>query len=190
MKRNVIISAAAAAVLTVGGPTAAAVAATGATAGTTTTATAARADVTAESASDAALKHHPGVVESLDKDGTVWHVNVVAKNGKNTEVEVDSAGKATTRDTDNDNAAQYAPLIAAKVNAKKAMAAALAANKGAKVWSVDWDDDDDNGSTYWDIEVKSSDGKTKHVHVDPTSGKATASSSNSNDDNDDNDDNN
>ncbi|MFJ5805610.1 PepSY domain-containing protein [Streptomyces sp. NPDC093093] len=185
MKRNVIISAAAAAALTVGGPTAAALAATGDTARTTTTATAARADVTAESASAAALKHHPGVVDSLDKDGAVWHVNVIAKNGKNTEVEVDSAGKATTRDTDDDNGKEYAPLIAAKVDAKKAMAAALAANKGAKVWSVDWDDDDDNGSTYWDIEVRASDGSTKHVHVDPTSGKATASTSDSGDDNDD-----
>ncbi|MCY0917266.1 MULTISPECIES: PepSY domain-containing protein [unclassified Streptomyces] len=185
MKRNVIISAAAAAVLTVGGPTAAVLAATGDTARTTTTATAARADVTAESASAAALKHHPGVVESLDKDGAVWHVNVIAKNGKNTEVEVDSAGKATTRDTDDDNGKEYAPLIAAKVDAKKAMAAALAANKGAKVWSADWDDDDDNGSTYWDIEVRASDGSTKHVHVDPTSGKATASTSDSGDDNDD-----
>ncbi|MEU9415297.1 PepSY domain-containing protein [Streptomyces sp. NPDC048272] len=187
MKRNVIISAAAAAVLTVGGPTAAALAATGDTARTTTTATAARADVTAESASDAALKHYPGVVESLDKDGAVWHVNVIAKNGKNAEVEVSTAGKATTRDTDNDNNGnEYAPLIAAKVNAKKAMAAALAANKGAVVWSVDWDDDDDNGSTYWDVEVKAKDGTTKHVHVDPTSGKVTASSSDSNDNDDDN----
>ncbi|MEU3466571.1 PepSY domain-containing protein [Streptomyces sp. NPDC006687] len=188
MKRNVIICTAAALALMAGGPVAVAAAATGDAARAVTTAAAARADVTADGAVDAALKHYPGVVESLDQDGSVWHVNVVAKNGKEAEIDVSGSGKAATRDSDTDtDGNEHASLIAAKVDAKRAMKAALAASPG-KVTSLDWDDGDNGGTPYWNAQIKGSDGQTRSVHVDPTSGKATTAPASSNDHDSDNDD--
>ncbi|MFE1804209.1 PepSY domain-containing protein [Streptomyces sp. NPDC059533] len=183
MKRNVYVSAAASVVLIVGGPVAAAAAATADTVRTAPAASA-RADVDAQGAAEAALKKYPGVVESLDKDGSVWHVDVISKDGKgHAEMEVASNGTVTriSKDT-NDNPGEYKALLAAKVNAQQAMKAATAAHPG-KAWAVEWDDDD--GATYWHVEVKDSSGKTWNAHVDPTTAKATASGSDS--DSDDND---
>ncbi|MFG2995860.1 PepSY domain-containing protein [Streptomyces sp. NPDC048340] len=189
MKRTLYVSSAAAAVLLVGGPVAAAGAAA-ADAGRALPAvsTAARASVDAEGAAAAALKHYPGVIESLDKDGSTWHVNIIGKNGTYAEVEVGSDGKATTRGTErnDDDRNENAALVGAKVNAQKAITAALAAHPGT-VWSVNWDDDDNDGSSqkrYWDVQIKSGDGRTQNVHVDPTSGKATVSPSDSDEDED------
>ncbi|MFJ7774009.1 hypothetical protein [Streptomyces yangpuensis] len=81
MKRTRYVSAAAAVTLIVGGPATAAAAVSADAARTATAAPALRADVTAEGAAAAALKHYPGVVESLDKDGSVWHVDVISKDG-------------------------------------------------------------------------------------------------------------
>ncbi|MFF4494590.1 PepSY domain-containing protein [Streptomyces sp. NPDC001546] len=187
MKRNVIICTAAALALTAGGPVAVAAAATGDAARAATAAASARADVTADGAVDAALKHYPGVVESLDQDGSVWHVNVVAKNGTEAEIDVSGSGKATTRDSDtDDDGTEHASLIAAKVDAKQAMKAALAASPG-KVTHLDWDDGD-GGTPYWNAQIKGSDGQTRSVHVDPTSGKAATAPAQSNDHDGDNDD--
>ncbi|MFI5760354.1 PepSY domain-containing protein [Streptomyces sp. NPDC051563] len=187
MKRTLYVSsAAAAAVLLVGGPVAAAAASTAEAAAGSVSAPL-RAAVDAEGAAAAALKGHPGVVESLDKDGSVWHVNVIGKDGSNTELIVTAAtGAVAVENTDqnDDDGNEDAALIAAKVTAQQAMKAAVAAHPG-QVWSVQWDDDDDNDSKpYWDVEIKSG-GKTTNVHVDPTSGKATVShDDNDNDEND------
>ncbi|MFD7027985.1 PepSY domain-containing protein [Streptomyces sp. NPDC059917] len=189
MKRNVFVSSAAAVVLVAGGPVAAAAASTAGDAARAPTAvTAVPADVSAETAAGAALKKFPGVVESLDLDGSVWHVDVIGKGGKHAELEVDASSGAVTQrnsdDNDDDNGNEYAPLIAAKVTAVQALKAAVAAHPG-QVRSVSWDDDDnDNGKTsrYWNVEVKTSGGQTRNVHVDPASGKATLSH-----DSDDND---
>ncbi|MCM1971215.1 MULTISPECIES: PepSY domain-containing protein [unclassified Streptomyces] len=193
MKRTLYVSsAAAAAVLLVAGPVAAAAAST-AGAATGSLSAPLRAAVDAEGAAAAALKSHPGVIESLDKDGPVWHVNVIGKDGSNTELLVTAATGAVTvenSDENDDDGDEDAALVAAKVTAQQAMKAAVAAHPG-QVWSVQWDDDDDNNTTYWDVEVKSG-GTTTNVHVDPTSGKATVSQSdngNDNDENDSNDDN-
>ncbi|MGW9368751.1 PepSY domain-containing protein [Streptomyces xanthophaeus] len=192
MKRNVYVCAAASAVLILAGPVTAAAAPSADTARTLPAAAAARVDVTAEGAAAAALKHTPGVVESLDKDGSVWHVDVISKDGKeHVELEVNAAsGAVTQRDKDaNDNPAEYKTLTGAKVNAEQAMKAALAARPG-QVTSVNWEDEDDNaGAPYWEVEIKASGGKTQNVHVDPTTAKVTASSSDDNDNNNDNDDN-
>ncbi|MFZ3500428.1 PepSY domain-containing protein [Streptomyces sp. 5.8] len=187
MKRTLYVSsAAAAAVLLVAGPVAAAAAST-AEAATGRLSAPLRAAVDAEGAAAAALKSHPGVIESLDKDGPVWHVNVIGKDGgTDTELLVTAAtGAVTVENTDqnDEDGDEDAALVAAKVTAQQAMKAAVAAHPG-QVWSVQWDDDDDNNNTtYWDVEVKSG-GSTTNVHVDPTSGKATVSHSDS--DNDDN----
>ncbi|MFD9370666.1 PepSY domain-containing protein [Streptomyces sp. NPDC060020] len=187
MKRNSYISAAASVVLIVGGPVAAATAASADTARTVTSAAAVPADVTAEAAAAAALKKYPGVVESLDKDGTVWHVDVISKDGKgHAELEVAADGTVTEENRDtNENAAEHKDLIAAKVTAEQAMKAAVAAHPG-QVWSVSWEDDEDGGAHYWEVEVKSSDGKTWNAHVDHATGKVTQSDSDS--DSNDNDD--
>ncbi|MFB6518253.1 PepSY domain-containing protein [Streptomyces sp. NPDC056401] len=188
MKRTLYVSsAAAAAVLLVAGPVAAAAASTAAAATGGVTAPL-RAAVDAEGAAEAALKSHPGVIESLDKDGPVWHVNVIGKDGSNTELLVTAATGAVTvenADQNDDDGNEDAALVAAKVTAQQAMKAAVAAHPG-QVWSVQWDDDDDNNTTYWDVEVKSG-GATTNVHVDPTSGKATVSHSDNGNDNDEND---
>ncbi|MFG2711807.1 PepSY domain-containing protein [Streptomyces goshikiensis] len=189
MQRNTYISTAAAVVLMVGGPVAAAAAATSDAARTPSAATAAaRADIDATGAAEAAVKHYPGTVESLDKDGAVWHVDVIGKNGKHAELIVDTrSGKVSTGhsdDDDGDNAKEKKQLIAAKVNAQKAVKAALAAHPG-QVQSVNWDDDDNGGARYWEVEIQpKGGGDTKTVHVDGTTGKVTVSSSDSDNDND------
>ncbi|WP_330332687.1 PepSY domain-containing protein [Streptomyces sp. NBC_00536] len=187
MKRNLFVSSAAAVVLMAGGPVAAAAAqTTGDAARAGAAVTAVPADVSAETAATAALKHFPGVVESLDKDGSIWHVNVIGKNGaSHAELQVDVASGAVTQPNSadkNDNGNEYAPLIAAKVTAVRAMKAAVAAHAG-QVRSVSWDSDDDNGSTkrYWNVEIKTSGGGTQNVHVDPTSGKVLSSNSDNGD---------
>ncbi|MCX4528160.1 PepSY domain-containing protein [Streptomyces sp. NBC_01551] len=188
MQRNAYISTAAAVVLMVGGP-AAAVAASPSDAARTGSAAAARVDVDAAGAAAAAVKHYPGTVESLDKDGPVWHVDVIGKNGTHAELTVDTrSGKVFTENADDDgddDSGEQKQLLAAKVTAQQAIKAAVKAHPG-QVQSVDWDDDGNGGSDYWNVEIKSANGDTKNVHVDPTTGKATVSSSDS--DNDENDD--
>lgn len=186
--RTLYVSSAAAVVLLVGGPVAAAAASTADAARTGPAAASAllRAGTDADGAASAALQKYPGTIESLDKDGSIWHVNVIGKNGGYAEVIVDgTSGSATVGNTEQngDNGNEYAGLVAAKYNAQQAIKAALAAYPGT-VWSVSWDNDDnDNGSQhrYWDVEIKSG-GRTTNVHVDPTSGKATTSNSDSNND--------
>ncbi|MEV6729008.1 MULTISPECIES: PepSY domain-containing protein [unclassified Streptomyces] len=188
-KHKAYVASAAAVVLAFGGPVAAAAAHTADAARTASSAASARADVDAEGAAAAALKKYPGVVESLDKDNAVWHVDIIGKDGKHAEVTVDSrSGNVSTDNADDgsdDGSGGNKELLAAKVTAQQAMKAAVAAHPG-QVWSVEWDDDDDNGSRYWNVEVKSG-GKTTNVHVDATTGKATVSGSDSDGDDNDND---
>ncbi|UUU39937.1 PepSY domain-containing protein [Streptomyces sp. NBC_00162] len=189
MKRNLYVSAAASVVLMAGGPVAAAAAASADTARTVPAATAARGDVTAEAAIAAALKNYPGVVESLDRDGNVWHVDVITKDGKgHAELEVDAATGAVTRqnvDTGEDSS-EHKELLAAKVTAGQAGKAAVAAHPG-QVWTVEWDADDNGKAPYWHVEVRGADGKTWDASVDPTTGKATAQSDSDGDSDSDSD---
>lgn len=189
MKRTAYIATAASVVLMLGGPVTAAAAATADTARTVPAAAPARVDVTAEAAIAAALKAHPGVVQSVDRDGSIWHVDVISKDGKHAELEVNAATGSVTKenqDNDDDDGNENAALLAAKVKAEQAVKAALAAHSG-QVWSVNWDDDDGNGKTYWDVEVRTTDGKTQNVHVDPATGKVTASTTDSDGNDSDND---
>ncbi|MFE5495006.1 PepSY domain-containing protein [Streptomyces virginiae] len=185
MKRTRYVSAAASVVLIVGGPVTAAAAVSDDAARTVTAAPALRADVTAQGAAKAALKHYPGVIESLDKDGAVWHVDVISKDGKgHAELEVSASGAVTEQNRDTDgNAGENKALVSAKVTAEGAMKAALAAHPG-QVTTVEWDDD---GTASWHVEVKGKDGKTWDAQVDPTTGKVTKSGSDSDSDSDDGD---
>ncbi|MEV6679641.1 PepSY domain-containing protein [Streptomyces erythrochromogenes] len=185
MKRTRYVSAATAVVLMTGGPVAVATAAAADTARTVAaTVLAVPAQVTAQEAAAAALKHYPGVVESLDLDGAVWHVDVISKDGKgHAELEVSASGAVTQQNRDDDeNAAENKALTSAKVSAEQAMKAALAAHPG-QVTTVEWDDDD--GAASWHVEVKGKDGKTWDAQVNPTTGKVTQSDSDSDDDGDD-----
>ncbi|WP_411101844.1 PepSY domain-containing protein [Streptomyces sp. cmx-4-9] len=189
MKRTPLICTTAAAALVLAGPAAAAPAAVADTARTAPVSAAARADVDADAAASAALKHVPGTVESLDKDGAVWHVNVVGKDGvTNSELEVSTTGavRQAHRNRDADSAGN-APLVGAKTTAAAAMRAALAAHPGTVV-SVDWDDDDNGAAPHWNVEVKAKDGKTSHYDVTSTDGKVSVSSDDGGNDNDSDDD--
>ncbi|MEY2228683.1 PepSY domain-containing protein [Streptomyces sp. BF23-19] len=190
MKRNVFVSAAASVVLLTAAPVATAATASADSARTAPASAAARADVSAEQAIAAALKNYPGVVESLDRDGNIWHVDVITKDGKgHAELEVDAAtGKVSRESVDKDeNPGEHKGLLAAKITAAQAAKAAVAAHPGT-TWTVEWDSDDDSGKTpYWHVEVKGSDGKTWNGSVDPTTGKVTAQTdSDSDSDSDDN----
>ncbi|WP_030720835.1 PepSY domain-containing protein [Streptomyces sp. NRRL S-237] len=185
MKRTLYVSAATAVVLMAGGPVAVAAATTADTARTVTAATAVPADVTAQEAAAAALKEYPGIVESLDQDGAVWHVDVISKGEHDhAELEVDANGKVTVENKDNDgHSSDQMALLTAKVTAAQAMKAALAAHPG-KVTTVEWDNDD-NGTRYWHVEVKGSGDKTWDGRVDATTAKVTTSTdSDSNNDSD------
>ncbi|MFE5720077.1 PepSY domain-containing protein [Streptomyces erythrochromogenes] len=185
MKRTRYVSAATAVVLMTGGPVAVATAAAADTTRTAAATAVVPAQVTAQEAAAAALKHYPGVVESLDLDGAVWHVDVISKDGKgHAELEVSASGAVTQQNRDNnENAAENKALTGAKVSAEQAMKAALAAHPG-QVTTVGWDDDD--GTASWHVEVKGKDGKTWDAQVDPTTAKVTQSDSDSDDDGDDN----
>lgn len=186
MQRNTYVSAAAAVVLALGGPVAAAATASADTSAALPAAMAARAEVTAEEAAAAALKAYPGVIESLDRDGAVWHVDVVSKDGTHAELEVDAASGGVTKEHQDDEqqADEYASLLAAKVTAEQAMKAAVAAHPG-KVWSVEWDGADNGRAASWNVEVKTTDGKTQNVHVDTATAKVLPSDSNDNDNDND-----
>ncbi|WP_423833935.1 PepSY domain-containing protein [Streptomyces manipurensis] len=176
--RTLYVSAATAVVLMAGGPAAVASAATADTARTAAAAAAVPAQVSAEEAAAAALKHYPGVIESLDLDGAVWQVDVVSKDGRgHAELEVSATGAVTEQNKDtNENAAENKPLTGAKVTAEQAAKAALAAHAG-QVTTVEWDDDD--GTASWHVEITGKDGKTWDVQVDHATGKVTTSGSDS-----------
>ncbi|MGW7330655.1 PepSY domain-containing protein [Streptomyces sp. NPDC054840] len=177
MKRNVFVSAAASVVLLTAAPVSTAAVATADAARTAPASAAARVDVSAEQAIAAALKNYPGLVESIDRDGNVWHVDVITKDGKgHAELEVDAAtGKVSRENVDtNENPGEHKGLLAAKITAAQAAKAAVAAHPGT-TWTVEWDADDDSGrAPYWHVEVKGSDGKTWNASVDPKTGKVTA----------------
>ncbi|MFD0352270.1 PepSY domain-containing protein [Streptomyces sp. NPDC127110] len=181
MKRNLYVSAAAAVVLLAGGPAAPPRAAPpDALQSAPAAAPAAPADSTAEGAAAAALKDYPGVIESLDREGNVWHVDVITKDGKgHAELKVDAAnGKVTRENVDTDeDAGEHKDLLAAKVTAEQAVKAAVAAHPG-EAWAVEWESDDDNGddgkAASWHVEVRGSDGKTWDGSVDAATGKVTA----------------
>ncbi|MFF5704813.1 PepSY domain-containing protein [Streptomyces sp. NPDC012794] len=189
MKRTLYVSAAASVVLMVAGPASAATAAVAAETSQAVPASAlARVDATAEKAAEAALKAHPGVVESIDRDDDVWQIDVIGKDGSHTDVEVNVASGAVTdeestaaKDRDEEDRAKDGVLLAAKVTAQEAMKTALAAHPG-QAWSVNWDDDDDDGrAPYWDVEVKTSGDMTQNVHVDSMTGKVISAKQNGED---------
>ncbi|MEU8772953.1 PepSY domain-containing protein [Streptomyces sp. NPDC048606] len=192
MKRNLYVCAAASVALVATGPAVAAAAgaeAARAPSAATAAAFAVPTAVDAQGAVQAALKSFPGKVESLDKDGTTWHVDVISADGKShAEVELDANGGVVRREVDTgENPNDSKRLKEAATDAAAAMKAALAAHKG-EVVSVDFDEDDNGAGSHWNVEVRGSDGKT--WNVDAKTGKVTTSDADddSDDDSDQDDD--
>ncbi|AQA14108.1 PepSY domain-containing protein [Streptomyces malaysiensis] len=175
MKRIVIASVAAAALLT--GGTAFAVAGGGNdSAQSTSTASqptdapaAARASLS--DAAHAALKAVPGTLDSIDREHGRWEADVLGKDGKWHEVTLDAAnakviGQRIDRDTDAEDAAEARALRNADVSAIEA--ARKAASRGT-VTSVEFDDD---RTPAWEVETVK-DHKERDLNVDAHSGKVT-----------------
>lgn len=126
------------------------------------------------------------MIESLDREANVWHVDVITKDGKgHAELKVDAAtGKVTRENVDTDgDAGEHKDLLAAKVTAEQAVKAAVAAHPG-EAWTVEWDSDDNGKAASWHVEVRGSDGKTWDGSVDAATGKVTAESDHSDSDED------
>jgi uncharacterized membrane protein YkoI len=172
MKRKLVIAAVAAAAL-VGGGTYTAVATTGNGAGAP--------QLTAAQAAAAALKHTPGVVESVDLDDESkgrWEVDVIGKDAREHELGVDAAtgtvraakdddGHDDDADDRADDRAERSALRAAEVDAQQAAATALALQPGT-VTSVEFDGQ-------WEVEVHAKDGRDHEVKVDAKTAHASLS---------------
>ncbi|MEU0950840.1 PepSY domain-containing protein [Streptomyces niveus] len=158
-------------------------------------ASAAGSKLTAAQAAAAALKQHPGKVESVELDdddrsaaGRHWEVDIIGQDGKWYDLRVDASTGAVRADNDddddddNDDRHERAAVRGAEVDAQGAAAAALKKHPGA-VTSVD-SDDDDRAAGYWEVTVRGDDGRTHEVTVDMSSGTVAADR----DDSDDRDD--
>ncbi|WP_405823050.1 PepSY domain-containing protein [Streptomyces sp. NBC_00838] len=154
--------------------------------------------LTAAQAAAAALKQHPGKVESVDLDddddddrssaGRHWEVDIIGQDGMWYDLRVDASTGAVRADNDDDNddddddRQERAAVRGAEVDAQGAAAAALKKHPGA-VTSVD-SDDNDRKAGHWEVTVRGDDGRTHEVTVDMSSGAVAADR----DDHDDRDD--
>jgi uncharacterized membrane protein YkoI len=198
MKRKLVIATVAAAVLIGGGTyTAAALSdddASGAAAGSAPVTVQGRDDdrdddasedrsagpagsVTAAQAVTAALKHTQGTVSSvdLDDDGDRhWEVEVLGKDDHEHELHVDvrtgavreDKAEAENDDRDDDRTA----LRAASVDAREAVEAALRSHPGARVTSVDFEDD---RSGRWEVELAEVAADERELTIDAKTASVT-----------------
>ncbi|ANW18037.1 PepSY domain-containing protein [Streptomyces clavuligerus] len=178
MKRKFVISAAVAALL----------------AGGTVTAVAASADdkpvkpkISSSDAVNTALKERSGTVGSVSLDDGVWEIEIADGKDKGHEVRVDAkngevVGVERDDRDDADDAADRddVPAQGTKVDAERAASAAVALQAGT-VTDVEFEDG------RWEVEVRAEDGTEHDVHVDATTGKASAAPADDADDTDDDD---
>jgi uncharacterized membrane protein YkoI len=137
--------------------------------------------VSYDQATAAARKAVPGTatsaeLDTADRNGSlVWEVDVFGKDHKNHDVTIDAGNgtvlnKHTDRDDDAEDAAEAQALIKAdKTGYAKATDQALKAVPGT-VTSYDLDDND-RGSTVWELDVLGKDHKSHEVTVDAANGK-------------------
>ncbi|MFI7388556.1 PepSY domain-containing protein [Streptomyces sp. NPDC049813] len=149
------------------------------------------AEVSAEDAIAAALKHTPGTAAGADLDSDdgrlVWEVDVIGGGDTWHDVDVDPGtgkvlGSHTEKDDDGDAARVTSALKGASASAGDA--ARAAAGKGV-VTSVDAEDD--GAVTAWEVETTSTNGKQQDWRVDLQSGSVTVDHS-ADDEGDDGDD--
>ncbi|MFE2028790.1 PepSY domain-containing protein [Streptomyces hygroscopicus] len=202
MKRHiVIVSVAAAALLTGGTAVAIAGSGSGSTDRARSSSTAPEAQISQASgtasgttarasfsdAAEAALKAVPGTLASLDLDHgarTTWDADVLGDDGTWHEITLDASDarvlsqRVDRDDNDPEDAAEAAALKKAAVTATEA---ARKAAPRSTVTSVEFDDD---GTPAWEVEVVR--GHTEHeLHVDAQSGKVTQAPADDDHDNDD-----
>ncbi|WP_405675761.1 PepSY domain-containing protein [Streptomyces sp. NBC_01511] len=146
--------------------------------------------LTADQVAAAALKQHPGTVESveLDDDGDDdggssaarhWEVDIIGQDGKWYDLRVDSSTGSVRADNDSDDDGdddrddrdERTAVRGAAVDAREAAAAALKKHSGA-VTSVDADTD--GKADHWEVTVRGDDGRAHEVTVDMSSGKVAA----------------
>ncbi|WP_327656491.1 PepSY domain-containing protein [Streptomyces sp. NBC_00483] len=211
MKRRTTVISAVAAIALLGGGTATAVAVTGDDGGSSSAAQssvrvkdddgvsdnqeeineAKGAQVKAEDAIAAALKHTSGTAVGADLDSDdgrlVWDVDVIGSGNKWQHVEVDPGtgkvlGSHTERDDDGDDSAAHVAATLKGASTSAEDAAKAAASKGT-VTSVDADDD---GSVkVWEVETTSANGTQHDWHVDFQSGAVSVDHSSDDDGDDD-----
>ncbi|WP_239471941.1 PepSY domain-containing protein [Streptomyces sp. NEAU-S7GS2] len=146
-----------------------------------------------------ALQATPGTatsaeLDNADRNGSlVWEVEVFGEDHKSHEVIIDAgSGKVLKQHTDrDDDAAQDAAETQALLKADKtghdnATDKALKAVPGTVV-SYSLDDNDDNGSTVWEVDVFGKDHKSHDVTIDAGSGKVLNQHVDHDDDQGDND---
>ncbi|UQX03040.1 PepSY domain-containing protein [Streptomyces sp. RerS4] len=178
-KRTPYVAAAASLALVVAGPLAATAAGapTTAPAAVSGAVTVTLVAIDAQGAAEAAVKAFPGKIESLDKVGPIWHVDVISDDGKShAGLELDANGGVLRKDVETGrDPGEAKRLKDAATDAPAAIKAALAAHRG-EVTSVDFDDDADQGSKpHWNVEIKGADGKDRSIDVDAKTGKVTGS---------------
>ncbi|WP_413103303.1 PepSY domain-containing protein [Streptomyces sp. Inha503] len=170
MKRIIIASVAAAAL--VGGGTAVAVAGTQSSSPATQSSAPAAASTGASltQAADAALKAVPGTLDSIDRDHGRWEADVLGKDGTWHEVTLDANGKVIDQrvdpdDNDPEDAAEAKALRNADVSATEAARKA----SSSTVTSVEFDGD---RTPVWEVETVKNH-KERDLNVDAHSGKVT-----------------
>lgn len=193
MKRIIIASVAAAALI--GGGTAFAVASDGTDSARSSStafqatdapvATDARdARASLSDAAHAALKAVPGTLDSIDRDHGRWEADVLGKDGRWHEVTLDANAKVidqrVDRDTDAEDAAEAKALRNADVSA---IEAARKASSGT-VTSVEFDGD---RTPVWEVETVKNH-KERDLNVDAHSGKVTQAPADDDHGDDDSDD--
>ncbi|MYT12186.1 Uncharacterized membrane protein YkoI [Streptomyces sp. SceaMP-e96] len=117
-------------------------------------------------------------LDNADRNGSlIWEVEVFGKDHKSHEVIIDAgSGKVLKQHTDRDDdtaqdaAETQALLKADKTGHDNATDKALKAVPGTVV-SYSLDDNDDNGSTVWEVDVFGKDHKSHDVTIDAGSGK-------------------
>ncbi|MFF9786166.1 PepSY domain-containing protein [Streptomyces nigrescens] len=133
-------------------------------------------------------------LDNADRNGSlVWEVEVFGKDHKSHEVIIDAgSGKVLKQHTDRDDdtaqdaAETQALLKADKTGHDNATDKALKAVPGTVV-SYSLDDNDDNGSTVWEVDVLGKDHKSHDVTIDAGSGKVLNQHVDHDDDQGDND---
>ncbi|MGK5632806.1 PepSY domain-containing protein [Streptomyces sp. URMC 123] len=128
---------------------------------------------------DAAVKAVPGTVvgaELENEEGEVtWGVETLDAEGVSHEVTVDArSGKVSGTDREREKHAQQVleALQGARLDAKAAVKAATQSVRGT-VTGVDFDVDEQEGTSAWEVALLGKDGKVHEMEVDPATGSVS-----------------
>ncbi|MFE4055777.1 PepSY domain-containing protein [Streptomyces sp. NPDC059096] len=147
-----------------------------------------RTGLSASQAVAVALASHPGKVSSVERDDDSpagaerWEIDLLGTDNRWVELKVDAASGSVRVDRDDDgdddDAEDRAALRAATVDARRAIAAALASVPGT-VTSAELDDD--RGGR-WEVDVRGKDGRTHELNVNAKTAAVSVDSDDHGDD--------